>query len=200
MRADAEPATHGLRPWPEARTRMHPCSVAPKPMSSRSATGRRCPKPPMRCARSLGVPAGDVLLGAHATETRRNGLLQQGILPTVGSCASPRTAHSAVRSRAQPSPARSDPVEGTSDLQAMERDDSFLTSCEIAIPKLPVSVQRGGCPAPRGQGALRHSASSIYAGVCALLVSHWELTPRCHCQPHLTGFCRIELAPRDRSH
>src|SRR5215472_14005053 len=91
-------------PWPPSRCRADPLPGA-------ETADEVC-----EVARRLGVPAGDVLLGAHATETRRNGLLQQGILPTVGLCTSPRTAHSAVRSRAQPSPARSDPVEGTGDL------------------------------------------------------------------------------------
>jgi CHAT domain-containing protein len=73
------------------------------------------------------------------------------------------------------------PPKGTSDPEALERDDGFLTASEIATLKLGadwVILSACNTAGPQGEGAEALSGVArafFYAGARALLVSHWEV-------------------------
>ena len=73
------------------------------------------------------------------------------------------------------------PPRGTSDAKALERDDGFLTSSEIATLHLDADwVVLSACNTAGGNGETAEALSGMaraffFAGARALLVSHWEV-------------------------
>jgi CHAT domain-containing protein len=135
----------------------------------------------------LRAPASDILLGAQATESRLKDLSEKGGLGAY------RVVHFAthgaltgqVQGSAEPGLILSPPPRGTSDANALERDDGYLTASEIATLKLDADwVILSACNTAGGSGdadsagneALSGMARAFfYAGARTLLVSHWEV-------------------------
>jgi len=86
-----------------------------------------------------------------------------------------------VEGSAEPGLILTPPARGTSDPQALERDDGFLTASEIAALKLDADwVILSACNTVGAQGQDAEALSGLaraffYAGARALLVSHWAV-------------------------
>jgi tetratricopeptide (TPR) repeat protein len=89
-------------------------------------------------SRRLGVPESEILLGTDATETKLKALSEQGRLVdyAILHFATHGALTGEVTGSAEPGLILTPPPAGTTDPQALERDDGFLTASEIATLKL----------------------------------------------------------------
>ena len=100
------------------------------------------------------------------------------------------------------------PAKGTSDAQALERDDGYLAASEIATLKLDADwVILSACntagPAGGGQEAGGETAEALsglaraffYAGARALLVSHWEVGSQTAVKLTTRAFAELKANP-----
>jgi CHAT domain-containing protein/tetratricopeptide (TPR) repeat protein len=136
-------------------------------------------------ARQLGVPASEVLLGSRATEAELKDLSDGGKLASYAILhfATHGALTGQVLGAAEPGLILTPPPANQQDVQALARDDGFLTASEIATLKLDADwVILSACNTAAG-GGLGESSQSLsgmaraffYAGARALLVSHWEV-------------------------
>jgi CHAT domain-containing protein/tetratricopeptide (TPR) repeat protein len=134
-------------------------------------------------ARGLGVPESEILLGTDATEGRLKDLSEHGRLAdyAVVHFATHGVLTGQMRGSAEPGLILTPPPKGTSDPNALERDDGFLTASEIAALKLDADwVILSACNTAGAQGEGAEALSGMaraffYAGARALLLSHWEV-------------------------
>jgi len=134
-------------------------------------------------ARRLGVPESEILLGTSATEARLKELSKQGRLAeyAIVHFATHGALSGQVQGSAEPGLILTPPTKGTSDPQALEQDDGFLTASEIATLKMDADwVILSACNTAGPQSENAQALSGIaraffYAGARALLVSHWEV-------------------------
>jgi CHAT domain-containing protein len=133
--------------------------------------------------RRLGVPESEILLGARATEAALKDLSDRGRLAEYGILhfATHGALTGQVQGSAEPGLILTPPAKGTSDPNALERDDGFLTASEIATLKLDADwVILSACNTAGSGGETAEALSGMaraffYAGARALLVSHWEV-------------------------
>ena len=131
----------------------------------------------------LGVPEGDILLGARATESAIKALSASGRLADyrIVQFATHGALSGEVQGSAEPGLILSPPDAGTSDAKKLEQDDGFLTASEISSLKLDADwVILSACNTAAGGVANAQALSGIaraffYAGARALLVSHWAV-------------------------
>ena len=128
-------------------------------------------------ARDLGADAGEMRLGARATERELKALSDKGALAKYG------ILHFATHG------ATAGQLQGTSEPGliltppevASEADDGYLSASEIATLKLDANwVILSACNTAAGDAASAEALSGlarafIYAQARALLVSHWEV-------------------------
>jgi CHAT domain-containing protein len=124
-------------------------------------------------ARSLGVPASEIHLGAEATETKVKSLPLDGY--RIVYFATHGLVAGDIKGFAEPSLALSTPK------QASAVDDGLLTASEIAELKLNADwVVLSACNTVAGDKPGAEALSGLaraffYAGARALLVSHWAV-------------------------
>jgi tetratricopeptide (TPR) repeat protein/CHAT domain-containing protein len=131
----------------------------------------------------LGVPESDILLGARATEGAIKDLSSSGRLAEyqIVHFATHGALSGQVEGSAEPGLILTPPPEGTTDPQALERDDGYLTASEIAALKLNADwVILSACNTAAGTNKHAEALSGLaraffYAGARALLLSHWEV-------------------------
>jgi CHAT domain-containing protein/tetratricopeptide (TPR) repeat protein len=155
-------------------------------------------------ARRLGVPESEVLLGAQATETRLKQLSEQGQLANyaIVHFATHGALTGQVEGAAEPGLILTPPDKGTQDAKALERDDGFLTSSEIATLKLDADwVILSACNTAGAQGENAEALSGMaraffYAGARALIVSHWEVGSGAAVKLATRAFAELSANPR----
>ena len=136
-------------------------------------------------AQRLGVPASEVLLGSRATEAALKDLSDGGKLANYAILhfATHGALTGQVLGAAEPGLILTPPPVNERNVQALARDDGFLTASEIATLKLDadwVILSACNTAAGAGRGESGQSMSGVaraffYAGARALLVSHWEV-------------------------
>jgi tetratricopeptide (TPR) repeat protein/CHAT domain-containing protein len=134
----------------------------------------------------LGVPEGDILLGARAREAGIKELSESGRLADyqIVHFATHGALAGDVKGVAEPGLILTPPDAAGRDGAALERDDGFLTASEIATLKLDANwVVLSACNTAAGTGEHAEALSGMaraffYAGARALLVSHWEVGSR----------------------
>ena len=154
-------------------------------------------------ARRLNAPESDILLGANATETRLKELSAQGRLAdyAILHFATHGALTGEVQGSAEPGLILTPPPKGTSDAQALERDDGFLTASEIATLKLDADwVVLSACNTAGAQGEGAEALSGMaraffYAGARALLVSHWEVGSKAAVKLTTRAFAELKTHP-----
>jgi len=128
-------------------------------------------------ARDLKLAAGDIVLGANATETTIKRLSGEGRLASyrVVHFATHGTLAGEISGTSEPGLIFTPPKEQT------ETDDGFLSASEVAALKLDadwviLSACNTAAGGAKGAEALSGLARAfIYAGARALLVSHWAV-------------------------
>jgi len=125
----------------------------------------------------LRSPGRDVILGGRATETTLKHLSETGELADYKILAFCHARALAGQVEGLPSQAHPDPPpRGASDAKALERDDGFLTSSEIATLHLDATgVILSACNTAGGNGETAEALSGMaraffFAGARALLV------------------------------
>src|SRR5437660_2509539 len=107
-----------------------------------------------------------------------------------------------VQGSAEPGLILTPPPKGTSDPNALERDDGFLTASEIAALKLDADwVILSACNTAGSSGENAEALSGIaraffYAGARALLVSHWEVGSDAAVKLTTRAFAELKANPK----
>jgi CHAT domain-containing protein len=154
-------------------------------------------------ARRLGVPESEILLGTKATESRLKDLSQKGQLAeyAILHFATHGALTGQVEGSAEPGLILTPPPKGTTDLQALERDDGFLTASEIATLKLDADwVILSACNTAGAQGEGAEALSGMaraffFAGARTLLVSHWEVGSEAAVKLTTRAFAEMKAHP-----
>jgi CHAT domain-containing protein/tetratricopeptide (TPR) repeat protein len=158
-------------------------------------------------ARRLGVSDSEILLGADAIERRLKDLSEQDRLAdyAIVHFATRGALSGQVEGSAEPGLILTPPPKGTSDPQALWRDDGFLTASEIATLKLDADwVILSACNTAAAQGVGAEALSGIaraffYAGgPRSSGVPLGSGLGRCR-KAHHPGVSRVGSASRDRS-
>ena len=135
-------------------------------------------------ARGLGVSQNDILLGEAATEAKVKDLSEQGRLAdyAILHFATHGALGGEVLGSAEPGLILTPPAKADANSTALDRDDGFLTSSEIASLKLDADwVILSACNTAAGQNQTSEALSGMaraffYAGARGLLVSHWAVS------------------------
>jgi CHAT domain-containing protein/tetratricopeptide (TPR) repeat protein len=152
----------------------------------------------------LGVEDRAILLGRRASESVLKDMSEHGQL------ASYRVIHFAthgalagqVQNNAEPGLILTPPAKGTSDSQALERDDGFLTASEIATLKLDAdwvvlsACNTAGGASEKGEALSGMARAFFYAGARSLLVSHWAVDSEAAAKLVTGAFRVLERNPR----
>ena len=154
--------------------------------------------------RRLGVPESEILLGARATETALKDLSDRGRLANYGILhfATHGALTGQMQGSAEPGLILTPPPAGTSDPNALERDDGFLTASEIATLKLDADwVILSACNTAGSSGETAEPLSGMaraffYAGARALLVSHWEVGSDAAVKLTTRAFAELRANPK----
>lgn len=154
--------------------------------------------------RHLDVQDDDILLGNAATETKLKSLSEAGRLAdySVLHFATHGALSGQVLGLAEPGLLLTPPPQGTSDSKALDRDNGFLATSEIALLKLDADwVILSACNTAAGANESAETLSGMaraffYAGARALLVSHWEVNSMTAVRLTTATFTELAAEPR----
>jgi CHAT domain-containing protein/tetratricopeptide (TPR) repeat protein len=153
--------------------------------------------------RLLGVAETDILLGGRATEAAIKDLSDKGRLSdyAIVHFATHGTVVGRSKGAAEPGLILTPPAKGTTEAQALERDDGFLAASEIAALKLDADwVILSACNTAGGASENAEPLSGLaraffYAGARALLVSHWPVNSDAAVELTTKAFAELKSDP-----
>src|SRR5262245_58909594 len=154
--------------------------------------------------RRLGVSDSEILLGGRATEAALKGLSEQGRLAdfSILHFATHGALTGDVQGSTEAGLILTPPPKDTTDRKALDRDDGFLTTSEIATLKLDADwVILSACNTAGGSGETAEALSGMaraffYAGARALLVSHWEVGSDAAVKLVTRAFAELRATPQ----
>ena len=154
--------------------------------------------------RRLGVPESDILLGANATEAKLKEMSERGWLAdyAVLHFATHGALSGQIMGSAEPGLILTPPSKNTSDPNALERDDGYLTASEIATLKLDAdwvilsACNTAGAQSENAEALSGMARAFFYAGARALLVSHWEVGSDAAVKLTTRAFAELKSHPK----
>jgi CHAT domain-containing protein/tetratricopeptide (TPR) repeat protein len=161
-------------------------------------------------ARGLGADESEVLLGARATEAAIKELSEPKDPSTKGRLSDYAIVHFAthgaltgqVQGSVEPGLILTPAPKGTSDPEALDRDDGFLTASEIATLKLDAdwvilsACNTAGASDETAEALSGMARAFFYAGARALLVSHWEVGSYAAVKLTTRAFAQLAADPK----